>query len=55
VLDEKYQYNGNAKIPYSAVSEKDGCQHIKLLNADGSVRREYFKAQDGTITECDVN
>ncbi len=55
VLDEKYQYNGNSKTPYSAISEKDGCKHIKLLNTDGSVQREYFKAQDGTITECDVN
>ena len=55
VLDEKYQYKGDAKIPYRAVSEKDGCQHIKLLNTDGSIQREYFKAQEGTITECELN
>ena len=51
IMNEKYQYKFGSKIPFRAISEYDGCKRIKLFNKDGSIEREYFKAQDGTITE----
>ena len=53
VKNEKYQYKGNQKIPYRSVSVYEDCKRITLYNKDGSVRKIYFQASDGTITSND--
>lgn len=49
--NEKYQYNGTNKKPFRSIAEYEGCQRIKLYKNDGTVKREFFKASDGTITK----
>ena len=51
VKNEKYEYKLGAKHPYRAISELEGCKRIILLNSDGTVKKEFFKAEDGTITD----
>ena len=48
--NEKYEYKFNSKKPFRATSEIEGCKRIKLFNQNGSIKKEYFKAKDGTIT-----
>ncbi len=51
VKNEHYKYKGSSKTPYSSYSIYDDCKRITLYNDDGTVKRVYFKASDGTITE----
>ena len=51
VKNEKYIYNDNSDIPSYSFSIYDGCKRITEYDEDGSVKKVYFKASDGTITE----
>lgn len=49
--NENYQYKGDEKIPFRSVAEYNGCKRITLYTDSGDVKRVYFEASDGTITE----
>lgn len=49
--NENYQYKGDEKTPFRSVAEYNGCKRITLYNDSGDVKRIYFEASDGTITE----
>ncbi len=51
VRNEKFQYKGKNKIPYRSTSECDDCLRITEYNKDGSIKKIFFKASDGTITD----
>ena len=54
VKNEKYEYKKGAKNPFRAISEYDGCKRITLYNDSGDVKKIFFEAIDGTITEAEV-
>ena len=49
--NENYQYKGDEKIPFRSVAEYNGCKRITLYTDSGDVKRIFFEASDGTITE----
>ena len=49
--NENYQYKGDEKTPFRSVAEYNGCKRITLYTDSGDVKRIYFEASDGTITE----
>ena len=51
IENETYKYKKDSMTPYMSTAVNDNCKRIKLYNNDGSVRKVYFEASDGTITE----
>lgn len=51
VKNEKFQYKGKNKTPYRSTSECDDCLRITEYDKDGSIKKIFFKASDGTITD----
>ena len=49
--NENYQYKNDEKTPFRSVAEYNGCKRITLYTDSGDVKRIYFEASDGTITE----
>ena len=49
--NEKYLYKGKHKTPYRSISIHNDCQRITEYNKNGSAKKIYFKASDGTITK----
>ena len=51
IKNEKFYYKGTEKTPYKSISQIDDCKRITLYNDSGMVKKIYFEASDGTITE----
>jgi len=51
IKDEKYVYKNNSDIPSYSFSIYNGCRRITEYDENGLVKKVYFKASDGTITE----
>ncbi len=51
VRDEHYVYNDSSKIPKYSYSIYDGCKRITEYDENAVIKKVYFKASDGTITE----
>jgi len=51
VKNETYMYKGQSKTPFQSISKYDDCSRITEYNDDGTIKKIYFKASDGTITE----
>ena len=51
IKNEKYQYEGESKTPLRSTSQYKDCMRITEYNPDGTVKKVYFEASDGTVTE----